>query len=53
MTETDLRLLAIVLREARELALDCEDCSNDLPSGEKLLEALDQFKFKASFVVPE
>jgi len=61
MTETDLKLLAVVLREARELALDCEncdgcmeeECSNNMPSGEKLLIALDQFKFRASFTVPE
>lgn len=65
MTETDLRLLAVVLREARELAMDCENesearcsdcmecCGTGVPSGNELLDALDQFKFRASFDSPE
>jgi len=60
MTENDLKLLAVVLRAARELAEDCnsqaDGCFDDdicPPSGESLLDALDQFKFKASFAVPE
>ncbi len=58
MTETDLRLLGAVLREARDLALDCccawdTGFADDIPNGEKLLDALDQLKFKASFQVPE
>lgn len=59
MTETDLQLLAAVFREARELANECGedgagcDYCEGVPSGGKLIDALDRFKFKASFTVPE
>jgi hypothetical protein len=59
MTDNDLKLLATVLREARELAEacgedgECCDYCDGCPPGQALLEALDQFKFKATFSVPE
>lgn len=55
MTDNDLRLLANVLRLSRSLADDVENWweGGDLPNGKPLLDALDQFKFKGSFQVPE
>jgi hypothetical protein len=68
MTETDLRLLGNILRLARDLAsgideqamticddehCECPFCGGERLSGVPLLDALDQFKFRASIAVPE
>ena len=67
MTENDLRLLGTIFRLAREMATDVENQHAELCYDEAcvcpycggigdaspLLDALDQFKFRASFQVPE
>jgi len=67
MTENDLRMLGNILRLARELATDVESQHNEpcndeacvcpycggVEAAPQLLDALDQFKFKASLQVPE
>lgn len=66
LTYNDLKMLSDIFRLARSVATECERfdpvtvlqgdeviIAEDSPSGYRLLDALDHFKLRASFTVPE